>query len=97
MDSGVAVQTAQADPKLTQEQVQSISQGIYIKHLSMKDANTGEIFMDDPNWDDGPSQQIGEGAAMREVHFPWKMLQSNAIARMMVFCSKEKIEKMTMD
>ena len=61
----------------------------------MKDAVSGDVFMDDPHWHEG-NQHLQEGQ-QREVRFPSKMLKSNSISRMIVFKSKEKIETMTMD
>ena len=61
----------------------------------MKDATTGDVFMDDPRWHEG-NQNLQAGQ-QREVHFPKKMLQSGSISRMIVFKSSEKIENMTMD
>ena len=61
----------------------------------MKDATTGDIFLNDEDWYSG-QKDLAEGQ-LREVHFPSRMLKSTTIARMMVFQSKEKIEKMTME
>ena len=43
----------------------------------MRDMESGEVFLDDPNWWKGEK----EGADPREVHFPAMMLQSKSLAR----------------
>ena len=47
------VDKAAEKPKLTQEQIKTISAGIEIKELRMRDATSGEVFLDDKNWSAG--------------------------------------------
>ena len=59
--------------------------------IRMRDAQTNEIFLDAPNWGeqhDGPEES--------EVRFPAKMLKSLAVGRMIVFSSRDAVEKLSL-
>uniref|UniRef100_A0A7S3IPN4 GMP phosphodiesterase delta subunit domain-containing protein n=1 Tax=Strombidium inclinatum TaxID=197538 RepID=A0A7S3IPN4_9SPIT len=60
----------------------------------MRDSETGEIFMNAPNW--GEEEKNLDEENEREVHFPKKMLDSKTLGRMITFSSKQPIEKLSL-
>lgn len=60
----------------------------------MKDAESQKVYFDAPNWGE-EAKQIHEGEH-REVRFPADMLRSKQLARMIVFSSKELINKFSL-
>lgn len=60
----------------------------------MRDYETGHVYLDCPKW--GEEQKSLEEGTEREVHFPSEMLKSKQLSRMIVFSSKEPVEKMSL-
>ena len=55
---------------MTDEQIQSISDGIQITSLKMSDVETGAVYLDEPNW--GAER---DAAFECTVHLPAAMLK----------------------
>jgi retinal rod rhodopsin-sensitive cGMP 3',5'-cyclic phosphodiesterase subunit delta len=79
---------------LDKETALKIAEGIEIVSLRMRDYETGRIYLDCPKW--GEEQKAMAEGTEREVHFPGDMLRSRQLARMIVFSSKEPVEKMSL-
>ena len=80
--------------KLEKETALKIAAGIEIVSLRMRDYETGHVYLDCPKW--GEEQKSLEEGTEREVHFPSEMLKSKQLSRMIVFSSKEPVEKMSL-
>ena len=48
--------TGSTKPILTEDQISIISKGIEIKELRMRDATSGEIYLDEKNWSAGDNK-----------------------------------------
>jgi retinal rod rhodopsin-sensitive cGMP 3',5'-cyclic phosphodiesterase subunit delta len=80
--------------KLDKETALKIAEGIDIVSLRMRDYESQQVYLDCPNW--GKEQKALPEGTEREVHFPNEMLRSKQLARMIVFSSKEAVEKMSL-